>query len=76
VVEGFGGGAEDFGGGFGDERRRQGAAGPDDVDFLAGFVGVVELALYAAGEAGLPLGSSGTRLMIMSDWSIILKSRA
>src|SRR3954469_11592697 len=47
---------EDAGGGLGDEGAGHAAASPDDEDFLAAFERVVELALDAAGEAGLTVG--------------------
>ena len=50
--EGFVDGAEDFVGGLGDEGGGFFFGFPDDVDVFGVFVGVLEFAFDAAGEAG------------------------
>ena len=56
VGEGFLGGAEDFGGGLGDEGGGVLGGFPDDEGIAAVVVGVLEFAFDAAGEAGFAGG--------------------
>lgn len=59
VGQGLFGGAEDFGGGLGDEGRRVALGFPDDVDLSAVLEGVVQLTLDAAGQARHAVGQLG-----------------
>ncbi len=59
VFEGFVDAAEDFVGRLRHKRRRFFFGFPDDVDVFGVFVGVLEFAFDAAGEAGFAGGAVG-----------------
>ena len=65
-----------LGGGLGDERRGVDLGLPDHEHVAGGLVRVLEFALHAAGDCRLTAAKAGISEIIMSDWSMSLKSRA